>query len=573
LQEQRIPFNIRTIYNITLFYWNVTPPSFSATWTDPIQPNHTSPVQVYVNVSGNYWLDKVLLKWSADNWVTNSTWQSLLNMTTSLPTLTIPTTWKTIVAIPAQVDKTLVQYEVQMNYTIGVPTFQYLSYLVLDHVPPRFIHNQATNVKPTNHPGASMNFLNISCLVYNTFPGVSRVIFQENLTGSFINHTMANETLAKYFFYLDISSLTTNALGYRFWANDTDNNENVTQTYTIKRDFMGPMIISWTVPSKPQYSDLVQVWANFTDISGINGIPQITWSADNWAHNDTVSRTMVLQYQNTWRTNLPLPVQQYNTTVRWELKAYDLGGNLRVSYFSYRVRDLTAPSVLSIEYPSVVQAYQPFIINVSMSEPATASGIDPGNAFIVYILSLDVIPTLYYEPLFRQGITNYWSGSIPGLPLNETVQWLIFVKDLASPTANNYTSSTFEYIIIEVQALVNWMSFGLWVILIGLATAGLIAFRDYYKEDREKVRGVKFVALGVGVIVGVTALLWLLNPWWIISGLTFQQYMQLLGTEAWGIAFIIALAGVLLGCIAAVYYIDRHVTQVKLVGKTIILVS
>jgi hypothetical protein len=546
LQQQSSSFIVRSVYNITLFYYNVPLPSMIS-WTKPTFPNHTSQVDIYVNVSGNFQLDKVLLKWSANNWVTNSTWQSLLNITTSLPTLTKPTTWKTLIQIPTQADKTTVRYVVRANYTIGVPVTQYFSYIVLDYVPPYFIHNPNTNIKPTNHPGATMNFLNISCLVYDAYPGVSKVRLQENITlgGSIKNWTMIREPPSKYFYYLSISALSSSGwLKYRFWANDTHNNANWTQWYYIRRDIIAPTIISWTVPSNPQYNNTVLILATITDLYGINTTSIIlNWTVGTWPHTGVnQTRTLINIGGNTWQISISLPTQPYPKIVRWVIRARDLGGNTATVYFSYQVQDIYSPTITSVSFKTPVTTNTPVWVNVTIVEPSGASGVKSDEVFLRYWVQSEGSGYHDVQLFLHPTVPNLYGNEIPGMPFNESVAFVILVKDNAS---NSYTSGYYYYTVTEVIVLVNWTNFTFWVIVVLGATLGVFAFL------RKSIPKKYYYVLGIVMLAGITALLWLVFPWWEFQGLDYKQYLELLSsTGQWpvivgiGVALFVGMVGI-----------------------------
>jgi hypothetical protein len=459
------------------------------------------------------------------------------------------------------------QIRVQAYNVSGYPFVYYLNQLAveLQSAPPYFQHNQLTDVKPTYQPSMMINWLNITVYAYNGYPGVGTVILQEDLTGSIANHTMQNETLSKYFYYFsDISALgPEDTLSYRFWANDTEGLINWTQWYYITRDLVGPTIVSWTDPIIPEYDDSVYIWANITDPNGVIKVV-LNWTATTWPISGfNQSRTMVKQYGNTWKTTSPIPTQTYWVTpdvtrrvVKWVINATDMVGNSQVNYYSYQIQDTIYPTITSIVYPTIIESLQDVVVNITMSEPAGASGIDSTNCFLYFGLASEDYSEAYPVTIvYVSG--NLWQTTIPGQILYEEVIFQIFVQDKAG---NNYTSETFNYVVTEVVALVTPQWFWLWVFIIAILTTAFIVVRYLYKE---RFKGKLFLGVGLGVIIGLTIVMWLLLPVFTFKGLTFQQYMLQLGSTWPDVLYLVTIVMVLGLSPAALWYVNRRFLLVR----------
>jgi hypothetical protein len=427
-------------------------------------------------------------------------------------------------------------------------------------LPPTFQHNPLTDVLPNNQPGPSVTDLNFSCLVFDDYK-VGMVILQENLTSSIVNHTMQNETLAKYFYYLDISSLTTEVLAYRFWANDTEGNANWTQWYYLLRDVFGPTITSWEVPTDPEYDETVHINSTITDPNGVNTV-SLKWSADNWVTNNT--KSMFNPTGDIWQTTSPITVHSWNTVVRWEITATDTGSNVAYGYGSYTVFDYTDPSIGVIVFPSKIEPNDPIIVNVTVSEPADASGINPSEAFIKYVL-LSEGYTIERTIALSFVSGDLWQGTIPGQIENETV---LFIAEIEDNAGNGATSSVQQFTVESIVALVSPLPYSMWLIFFWIAVAGLIALR-YFTQERENPKGRQYLGIGIGVLGGVTAALWILQPWWIIGGLTLQEYMLLIVTNVWGVLAMIGIVGSFIVGVLALYIADRRIGQSNNVQRII----
>lgn len=458
------------------------------------------------------------------------------------------------------------QIRVQAYNVSGYPFTYYLNKLdvALQSAPPYFQHNQLTDVKPTYQPSMMINWLNITVYAYNGYPGVGIVILQEDLTGSIVNHTMQNETLSKYFYYFaDISALgPEDTLSYRFWANDTEGLINWTQWYYITRDLVGPTIVSWTVPYPVEYDDPVYIWANITDPNSVAKVV-LNWTATTWPTSGfNQSRTMVKQYGNTWATTSAIGAQTYwvipdvtRRVVKWVINATDTVGNSRIIYFSYLIEDFTSPSVINIAFSSSVQSLQEVVVNITMTEPAGASGIDDTSCSLYYgLASEDYLP--HTRTIFHVS-GNLWQATIPGQILYEEVIFQIFVQDKAG---NNYTSETFNYVVTEVVALVTPQWFWLWVFIIAISTTAFIVVRYLYKE---RFKGKLFLAVGLGVIIGLTIVMWLLLPVFTFKGLTFQQYMLQLGSTWPDVLYLVTIVMVLGLSPAVLWYVNRRFLLVR----------
>lgn len=430
---------------------------------------------------------------------------------------------------------------------------------------PYFHFISQVDIFPTIRPLPSVFYLNFSCLVFDTHPGLHAVLLQENLTGSIINHLMQNETLSKYWYYLDISSLTTETLAYRFWANDTEGNANWTQWYYVERDYEGPSIMSWGDPLTPEYDDAVNIFANITDLNGVSSV-KMTWSLD-WIVN--ISRTMTNVHGNTWKTNLPIPNHAHDTSVAWEIWANDTGGNVAVEYFSYQVMDETKPEVLDIHYILPAQAGTPFTINITMAEPAGASGIDPNTAFLRYTLSSEGYNTTY-EVTIDLLPGDVWSVSIPAQEAGETVLWRIYVQDLAG---NSYESEIYGFTVVEEAELIDWVNFGWWALLVLLITGAFTIYRRHSaRKGKNRLAGTKFLGAGIASVIGATTITWL-GPlaWFDLRNLAFQEWMLQVGqTDSW--FFLILLLSLMFFTLGAslgtLYHVDKR-TAAKWAGREI----
>jgi sugar lactone lactonase YvrE len=468
-------------------------------------------------------------------------------------------------------------FQFRLRFNMSIPFWAKFIYNITmfyyDFTPPLFIHNQITYIKPNYQPLPSVNNLNISCLVFDKSQPLSIVFLQENTTGNLVNRTMINETLTYYFFYLDIHLLdgfVNTTLKYRFWANDTNNEVNWTQWYYIWRDFFGPTIVLWTEPAMPDYTQPVFLYANVTDLNGIfhPGGVSMRWSLNNWITNQTpITMVNTTTYgKNTWRTITPITAQSYwkvpysvQTEVSWEILAKDVFGNWAYKYASYKIQDYTKPSVTSIVSLSTIQETETVIINVTMTEPSMASGINPSVAFVYYeVLSthyIDVVPLYYYAG-------NLWQAELPGQAFNETVLFFVYVEDYAG---NNYTSSVYEYTVTEVIVLVDWINFTFWVIVVLGVTLGVFAFL------RKSIPKKYYYVLGIAMLVGITLLLWLLFPWWEFAGLNYQQYLQLLGSS-WQISVIVGIGITLFVGVVGIWYLNPYRPHTPKAG-TIVYIS
>ena len=117
---------------------------------------------------------------------------------------------------------------------------------------------------------------------------------------------------------------------YRIYANDTNGNWYTSSTcsYTVS-DMFPPEIVevNWT-PEEPTANDTVEVVANITEPADASGVSKVLFSFRDcfgqwW--NTTMTRD---EASGLW--NVTIPRQQHNTTVQFQIAAYDNAGNMAI---------------------------------------------------------------------------------------------------------------------------------------------------------------------------------------------------------------------------------------------------
>ena len=117
---------------------------------------------------------------------------------------------------------------------------------------------------------------------------------------------------------------------YMVYANDTNGNWYTSSTYSYTAsDTFPPEIVgvNWT-PEEPSANDTVKVAANITEPADASGVSRVLFSF----------RDCFGQWWNTTMTydeasglwNVIIPQQPHNTTVQFQIAAYDKAGNMAI---------------------------------------------------------------------------------------------------------------------------------------------------------------------------------------------------------------------------------------------------
>lgn len=507
---------------------------------------YQDPVNVTCQVETYTLLSRVTINYTISDWDTFS----LVNMTDHFG-YGKAQYWG---VIPPQTFGTTVKYKIFAENFWGNSTAEEFNYVVIDNVPPHIDHVNSSNwVAPLHPRPVTDSSVRIECRASDDITTIDIVVLyatQANMTSS---HLMSYDSDSdRYYHDLEIGIIS-GGIEYYITAMDTYGNTQCTPNFTIILDTVPPTIESWTTPDNPEYDEVVWIYANVTDWNAVVSV-SIKWSLD-WVTNNT-DRSMHKIASTLWRVDTPLPNFPYNTTVRWELIATDECGWSRTRHFSYFVNDTTPPSITNIHYITPAQEGFAFPINVTVEEPIGASGVNPTQAYILYILKTEGYSTTHYVKLV-QTAPNTWSGVIPAQPFNQTVYFQISIKDRAG---NTVVSATYMYVVVKRAELINWMNFGWWVLIMVVILAALVIYR---KNSRQaKLAGNKFLAVGVIIQIGVTVVLWL-GPlsWWELKNLSFQEWMLQAGTSTnW--LFLLLLLFLMFftigGSFGALYSADRR---------------
>jgi hypothetical protein len=278
-----------------------------------------------------------------------------------------------------------------------------------------------------------------------------------------------NATAQRYYVQFDLL-IHHGQLRYFIEAYDNNNNRNQTRFYNITIDDSSPTVISYTQPAPVQYNESPYIYANITDLNIVASV-KFKWSL-NWATNYTITMSNI--GGPTWRTATPLPTQNWNITVYWEINATDNGNFQSIKRFSYLTADLITPKVTNLVFGPTPVPNAPYWVNATLNEPVGASGLKVQRLY--YGLSSEGYA--YHAVSMGALGGGLWSASIPGQQ-GVTVRWFLYVEDNAG---NNYTSSVHEYTVGGGNAI----PFGsLTMTFLGLLLLIIVA---YYLTKRTKIK-------------------------------------------------------------------------------------
>lgn len=317
----------------------------------------------------------------------------------------------------------------------GVTITEEFNFTTKDLTPPNIIHTNSSEWVTPCSPFRSDLYLRIECQVFDAKASVSWVNFNLSLGAGLTNMTINmiwNASASRYYRIVNIGSYDT-VMYYTIFAMDSNNNVNITRQFSITIDDAPPVVVSTPVPATVQYNTSAYIQANISDLNLVTAV-HFKWSLD-WVINHTVEISHV--GGQTWQTITLIPAQLWNTTVHWEINATDNGGNWGITYGSYQVGDAYAPLVTNLEFELNPSPNTPYSINITIQEPAGASGLKLQR--IYYGLSSE---SYQYKPLNLVHLEgDRWGAHLPG-QTGETVRWYLYVEDNAG---NNYTSCVHEY--------------------------------------------------------------------------------------------------------------------------------
>lgn len=242
-------------------------------------------------------------------------------------------------------------------------------------------------------------------------------------------------------------------------------------TFTIYFITPPPTIVTWAGLTAPEYTQSNYLWSNVTSLASISTVT-MQWSLHNWIGPNETPKVMQWQYGKSWRTATPISAQPYGTTVVWAIRVEDNVGNIAYAYDNYTIQDSVPPQISSVIFLSIVPISQAAIINITMSEPVGASGINASGAILYYEVisshSTNSVPISHI-------IGTLWQANIPGQVANDTVEFYIQIKDLAE---NTYTSPPYIYsIAIEVPKDLTWLWISLGIIVPATVVVGYFIYR------------------------------------------------------------------------------------------------
>jgi len=551
------------ITNLKIFYGDpiILPPVISNVTQKPLADSvgYLESVNVSCDIFTYAPLITAQVQYSYDDWATTYT----VEMSDS-STIGTSHRWA---AIPEAEVATTVKYKIyaenQFEYGTGSTYSAEYPYTVIDNVPPNIIHDNTSEWVDPLHPSVSPALVRIECQVVDTKSSLEVVKLYVTQPGVYTNNSydMEYDTPSGRFYYELVIELPNGILYYYINATDTCHNHNITRIFSISMDVYPPTVISWESPKNPGYGVQVYIYANVSDPNGVSAV-EMQWTANNWKNNISLLMDYTL-IDDMWRSRDPILPKPWNTTIQWEIRATDNVGNVGVKYFSYLTTDTTDPSITKLDFILPAMEHYPFIVNITVNEPALASGINPEKSYLIYTLKSEGF--LYYYVALVHVSGDRWSGTIPAAvnTFNETVYWWIVLEDNAQ---NNYESEVHGYIVVEEAGLVNWINYGIWIFIIIGVTGALIVYRKQVTRRGRGLTGNKFIGIGLCMTIGVTALTWVfpLLSWWDLQNLPFQEWLLRLGQSSFSNLLLVVffvMFFVIAASFGAFYTVDKRESE------------
>jgi hypothetical protein len=185
------------------------------------------------------------------------------------------------------------------------------------------------------------------------------------------------------------------------------------------------------VPETPSYDENVTVIAEVEDEE--SGVEQVilnySINEKDWT-NINMSRLGGDLYEG------EISAHPFNTTVYYKVHAYDEAGNLAVSdIYNYTVIDPYEPEIAWVERSPLSPNYNDTVsITASVSEPKEASGVQ-----LVILSYFD--GSIWTNVTMRREDEDIYKETIPALPYNTTVEYIVYASD----KAENWASRNFSY--------------------------------------------------------------------------------------------------------------------------------
>ncbi|MDH5664519.1 MAG: PKD domain-containing protein, partial [Candidatus Bathyarchaeota archaeon] len=206
---------------------------------------------------------------------------------------------------------------------------------------------------------------------------------------------------------------------------------------SLCRDRKPPTIVSvLRFPETPNYDETVTIVAQvIDDESGVeSAILSYQVNSASW-----INITMNLD-DGLYATEIP--PQPYNTTVSYNVYAYDEADNLAISEtYSYLTIDFCPPTISHVEHAPASPNYDETVtVFANVTEPPEASGVK--NVTLLYKTNGD------WQPTEMTLEANLYSGTIQGFPYKTIVHYKIRAFDNAGNWAD---SDVYSYPIADVD--------------------------------------------------------------------------------------------------------------------------
>jgi len=198
----------------------------------------------------------------------------------------------------------------------------------------------------------------------------------------------------------------------------------------------------WIEPSNVTYNDDVDVYVklfNYTNLA----------EATLKYYIDGNNYTQPLEYlEEISAYHATIPKQRYNTSVSFQVFIRDiLGYNVSSQLMQYRVNDFTPPQIGELRYPDQALIYSDVSVNISVSEPEYASGIDIVRIYYSYNLeewnedNMSYMGDTWYSYMFEDVAEPY-------------IYFKIFLSDKAGNNISFYTQKI-EVISILIESIIQ----------------------------------------------------------------------------------------------------------------------
>jgi hypothetical protein len=305
-----------------------------------------------------------------------------------------------------------------------------------------------------------------------------------------------------------------------------------------------------TDPDAVECTDAVDVYFNVSTSYSLTSAV-VEWSINDFVDTQTI--TAINIGGQDYRTQLKIPAQVYDTTVKYKIILEN--GDTIIYPDEYIIDDFTSPIISNIEQNPPIDSVgesTPVNITLQVIEPNCASGVL--TVQLKYNITIGGFIT--EEQTIGMSTTDleYFTALIPATPKGATVSYQIIAYDNAG---NTETSQVFTYTITDIGFFVDIPVMLLYGFIIG-GGLGIWAFGEYSYKNGTIKKGTRNLLryLGIGIIpLGLAIMIGLGLAPFNLSGLSIGDFLGDIGKSGpfYTALFIIIPIVMVIGIVAFYY--------------------